>query len=240
MSELGRGRHGAPVRDDAAVHRFLRVLSTTLVVAGIVVLADVGVTLAWEEPLSSLYGTIRQQQAADELDELEESFLAELPDVAGLGHVKAARRLADAFEDELETGQGIGRIRIPRIDLDAVVVQGTDSTTLQKGPGHYPGRGIPGQGATVGVAGHRTTYLAPFRNIDEVEDGDELIVEMPYGTFTYAVEMHRIVEPTDVEIVRDVGRERLVLTACHPLYSAARRYALFGRLVEIDLAEPEE
>jgi sortase A len=78
-----------------------------------------------------------------------------------------------------------------------------------------------------------------LRHIDEVEDGDELIVEMPYGTFTYAVEKHRIVEPTDVEIVRDVGRERIVLTACHPLYSAAQRYALFGRVIEIDLPEPE-
>ncbi len=225
--------------DYAAVHRFLRVLSTALVVAGIVVLADVGVTLAWEEPLSSLYGTIQQQRAADELDELEESFLAELPDVAGLTHVKAARKLADAFEDELETEKGIGRIRIPRINLNAVVVQGTDSAALQKGPGHYPNTGIPGQGTTIGVAGHRTTYLAPLRHIDEVEGGDELIVEMPYGTFTYAVEKHRIVEPTDVEIVRDVGRERIVLTACHPLYSAAQRYALFGRVIEIDLPEPE-
>jgi sortase A len=238
MSEVGRGRHGAPVRDHAAVHRFLRVLSTALVVGGVIVLADVGLTLAWKEPLSSLYGTIQQQRAADELDELEESFLDELPDVAGLTHVKAARRLAGAFEHELETGEGIGRIRIPRIDLDAVVVQGTDDPALQNGPGHYPSTGIPGQGTTIGVAGHRTTYLAPLRRIDEVEDGDEVIIEMPYGTFTYVVEKHRIVEPTDVEIVREVGKERIVLTACHPLYSAAQRYALFGRLIEIDLAEP--
>ena len=93
---------------------------------------------------------------------------------------------------------------------------------------------FPGQGKTVGIAGHRTTYLAPFRNINEIEDGDELILEMPYGTFRYRVQRHAIVDPYDVHIVRDMGYERLVLTACHPLYSAAQRWAVFARLTEIE------
>ena len=220
------------------MHRALTVISTALITAGVIVLADVGITLAWEEPVSSVYGAIQQQRAEGELDDLEESFLDRpLPDVEGLTGVKAARKLAEAFEDDLETGEGIGRIEGPTLDLDAVVVHGTDTATLQKGPGHYPDTGLPGQGTTIGVAGHRTTYLAPFREITELERGHEVVVDMPYGAFTYLVERIEIVEPADVGILGDVGRERLVLTTCHPLYSAAERYAVFGRLVEIELRD---
>ena len=221
------------------VHRALRILSTALVTAGLVVLADVGVTLAWEEPVSSLYGAIQQQRAEGELDDLEESVSEHpLPDVEGLTDLRAARKLADAFEAEVANGNAIGRIDIPRIGLDAVVVEGTDTATLQKGPGHYPDTKLPGRGATVGIAGHRTTYLAPFRRINEIEEGDEVVVEMPYGDFTYAVEKTGIVTPTDVGVVRDVGYERLVLTACHPLYSAAERYVVFARLADVSLTAP--
>ena len=221
------------------VRRFLRILSTVLITAGVIVLIDVGVTLAWEEPVSSLYAAIQQGRAEAELDDLETSFLTErsLPDVQGLTDVKAARELANAFADDVETGNGIGRIDAPAMDVDAVIVEGTDTGTLQKGPGHYPETALPGQGTTIGIAGHRTTYLAPFRQIDEIEEGEEIVVEMPYGIFTYAVETTEIVEPSDVEVVRDIGHERVVLTACHPEYSAAERYVVFGRLVGIELAE---
>jgi sortase A len=218
------------------MHRTLRTLSIVLITAGLVVLSDVAATLAWKEPVSSIYGAIQQQRAEDDLDELEDAFAERpLPDVRGLTDVRAAGKLADAFEDEVATGQAIGRILIPGIDLDAVVVQGTDTASLQKGPGHYPDTALPGQGKTIGVAGHRTTYLAPFRHIDQIAPGDEVVVEMPYGDFAYGVTNTEIVDPEDVDIVDDVGFERLVLTACHPLYSAAERYAIFARLVEIDL-----
>jgi sortase A len=221
------------------VHRFLRILSTGLITAGVIVLIDVGVTLVWEEPVSSLYAAIQQGRAEAELDDLETSFLTErsLPDVQGLTDVKAARELANAFADDVETGNGIGRIDAPAMDVDAVIVEGTDTGALQKGPGHYPETALPGQGTTIGIAGHRTTYLAPFRQIDEIEEGEVIVVEMPYGSFTYAVETTEIVEPSDVEVVRDIGHERVVLTACHPEYSAAERYVVFGRLVGIELAE---
>ncbi|HZA89946.1 MAG TPA: class E sortase [Solirubrobacterales bacterium] len=235
-------RSPARLRHDLGMPRGLRILSVALIAAGAVVLADVGVTVAWEEPVSSIYGAIQQGRAEGELDDLERSFLAgrSLPDVEGLTDVKAARRLAGAFEAELETGSGMGRIEIPGIGLDAVIVQGTDTATLQKGPGHYPQTGLPGQGTTIGIAGHRTTYLAPFRDIDDIDQTDELVVEVPYGSFTYTVEKTRIVDPSAVRIVRDVEYERLVLTACHPLYSAAERYAVFGRLTEIEIAGAED
>ena len=220
------------------MNRLLRILSVTLITAGLVVLADVGATLAWREPLSTLYGSIRQDEAEDDLASLERRFPspALLRRAAGARHVAdRARILADGFAGEVERGQGIGRIVIPGIDLDIVVVQGTDTASLQKGPGHYPETSFPGQGETIAIAGHRTTYLAPFRRINEIEPGDEVVLEMPYATFTYAVQKHEVVDPSRVGIVRDVGYERLVLTACHPLYSAAQRYAQFARLKRISL-----
>ena len=118
-----------------------------------------------------------------------------------------------------------------------VFVQGTDETSLQKGPGHYPETPFPGQGGTVGIAGHRTTYLAPFRHIDSVEKGDRIYLEMPYAKFTYEVQKTAIVDPSDVGVVHEVGYERLVLSACHPLYSAEHRYIVFAHLVRKRLSK---
>ena len=220
------------------MRRTASILSVALITAGIVIAADVAITLAWKEPLSTVYGSIKQGQAADSLERLEREFPSpeDLETVAGTRDVEQrARALADLFAERVQTGEGIGRILIPSIGADTVVVQGTDTSSLRKGPGHYPETAFPGQGRTIGIAGHRTTYLAPFRKINEIADDDEIVLEMPYGTFTYAVEKHEIVEPTQVEIVDDVGYERLVITACHPLYSAAQRWAVFARLEQVSL-----
>jgi sortase A len=219
------------------MRRPLYILSVALITAGVVIAVDVAMTLAWKEPLSTIYGSIKQGQAEDSLSELEEKFPspADLRAVRGRDVEQRVEGLADLFAEQVSTGQGIGRLRIPAIDIDIVVVQGTDTASLQKGPGHYPETAFPGQGKTIGIAGHRTTYLAPFRKINEVADGDEITLEMPYGTFTYEVEKHEIVEPSQVEIVDDVGYERLVLTACHPLYSAAQRWAVFAKLEDASL-----
>jgi sortase A len=219
-----------------AVHRPLRILSVTLITAGLVVLADAALTLVWQEPVSAAYASIQQNRAGDELAELESEF-----DPGDVGFLSAnaseaarARVLAQRFQKTIDRGQPIGRVKIDSIGLDTVLMNGTDTATLQKGPGRYPQTPLPGYGETTGIAGHRTTYLSPFRKINEVEDGDEIRVELPYAAFTYEVEKHEIVSPSDVQIVDPVGYERVVLTACHPLYSAAQRYVLFGKLKRID------
>jgi sortase A len=220
------------------VQRATRILSTMLITAGLVVLADAGLTLVWQEPFSAAYGSLQQGEAEDELEVLESEYPteADLAAIAGVdGNEAKARILADRFEPRLREGEGIGRIEIPRIAQDIVIVQGTDTASLQKGPGHYKATSLPGQPGTVAIAGHRTTYLAPFRKINEIQDGDETRLEMPYAAFTYVVEKHEIVDPGDVEIIDPVGYERLVLTACHPLYSAAQRWAVFAKLTRIDL-----
>jgi sortase A len=86
------------------------------------------------------------------------------------------------------------------------------------------------------IASPQTTYLAPFRHIDQLHKGDEIDLEMPYGNFRYTVEQTKVVDDSALGIVQRVGHERVVLTACHPLYSAAKRYAVFGRLTAIGLA----
>ena len=215
------------------VRRALRILSVALITAGLVVFADVGLTLAWKEPISSIYGSIKQAEARDQLAHLEESFPATV-------HTRALRKvhgsqakirvLADQFAKQATTGEAIGKILIPRFDLDAVVIQGTDTASLEKGPGHYPETPFPGQPGTVAIAGHRTTYLAPFRHIDSLVPGDEIHLEMPYADFTYVVTGHKVVNPDDTQIIDPVGHDQLVLTACNPLYSASQRWAVFAKL----------
>lgn len=207
-----------------------------LITAGLIVLADAVVTLLWQEPVSAAYASVQQQRAGDELADLESDF--DPGDVGFLtsdaSEAARARVLAERFQKSIRIGQPIGRIKVPSAGIDSVLMNGTDTSTLQKGPGRYPETPLPGFGETTGIAGHRTTYLAPFRHVNEIEKGDEIRVELPYAAFTYRVEKHEIVEPTDVQIVDPVGYERVVLTACHPLYSAAQRYAVFGKLVRID------
>jgi len=220
------------------VQRAVRIVSTMLITAGIVVLADAGLTLIWQEPLSAAYGSLEQGKAEDQLNELEAEYPspADLAAIAGVsGSAAKARILADRFEPHLEEGHAIGRIKIDRIGLNMVVVQGTDTSSLQKGPGHYKDTVLPGQPGTVAIAGHRTTYLAPFRHIDEIKNGDEIRVEMAYAAFTYAMYKKEIVDPSDVAILKPVGFDQLVMTACHPPYSAAHRYAVFAKLSRIDL-----
>jgi sortase A len=217
------------------VGRFGYIFSVALITAGLVAIADVGITLAYKEPLSSIYGSIKQEEAASQLSDLEAQYPtpADRRAIAGVGETK--RRisiLARRFAVQPGAGEAIGRILAPAMDgLNIVVVQGTDTSSLQKGPGHYPETPFPGQGGTVAIAAHRTTYLAPFRHIDSMQRGDRITLEMPYGLFFYRVQKTAVVDSSDVGVVKRVGYERLVLSACNPLYSAEQRFIVFAGLV---------
>jgi sortase A len=229
MSAARRARFKVP----PVLRTLLRQLSTILILAGLLLLIDVGLTLLWQEPVSALYAKYRQDALADDLDDLTR------PDLAP-AEVKALERLpldsdraaflARALKRRTEPGDPIGRVRIPEIGASTVVVEGTDGGSLRKGPGHYPETPLPGIRGTVAVAGHRTTYGAPFRDLDRLDKRDEVALEMPYGRFVYEVEETRIVEPSATWVTRRVGYNRLVLTACHPKYSAAQRIVIFARL----------
>lgn len=221
----------------SGVRSALRGLSTVLIVAGALLLADAVTTLVWQEPVSAFMAQRDQDRLAGELESLEALAPSGLQQRALAVLEDSDQRiafLARALRRRTEDGQPIGRIRIPRIGASFVVVDGTGTEELKKGPGLYPETSYPGVPGTTALAGHRTTYGAPFRHIDDLERDDEIVVDMPYGRFTYEVEKQEIVESTATEVIRDVGHDRLVLSACHPLYSAAQRIIVFARLVKTE------
>jgi sortase A len=218
------------------MRRVLRPLSTVLIAAGVLLLVDAVLTLVWQEPVSAVIASRTQHQLDGQLRKLN----AVAPSPSELRQLQRlptpTRRIAYAAKRLHETtadGAALGRIVLPTLDKDFVMVDGDDGAALRKGPGMYPDTPLPGQGGTTGIAGHRTTYLAPFRNIDKLRRDDRIRLEMPYGTFTYAVQGTQIVPPTQLSVIRKVGYERIVLTACHPLYSAAKRIVVSARLVKV-------
>jgi sortase A len=130
---------------------------------------------------------------------------------------------------QVGAGHALARIVIPRIGLKAVVVEGTTSADLEKGPGHYPATALPGLGNTSAIAGHRTTWGAWFRHLDELHKGDVISLRLTYGVVTYRVTGERVVSPHDLSVLRDRGYHRLVLSTCDPPYSAAHRRIVFAR-----------
>jgi sortase A len=231
MSEAlstARSHQGRPTR------RGWRALSVALIVLGALVLIDAGVTLVWQEPLSALYAKYRQDHLSGTLRAAERAIptpverraLASLPDER-----RRIAFLASELERHASDGSAVGRIVIPRIGASYVMVKGTDTSDLESGPGIYSETSFPGIAGTTAIAGHRTTYLAPFRHIDALRRGSRILLNMPYAHFTYKVIGERVVAPTDVvAAVGEVGYSRLVLSACTPLFSAEKRLLVYARL----------
>ena len=129
-------------------------------------------------------------------------------------------------------GDPIAQLKIPRIGVDTVVVEGESLEQLKRGPAHYQGTPLPGQRGNSAIAGHRTTYGAPFHNLDKLAPGDQIIVETMQGKFVYEVDTAPfIVKPEQVEVLDDKGDNRITLTACHPKYSLKERIIVTGVLV---------
>jgi sortase A len=188
----------------------LRFVASVMMVSGALLIADAGVTLAWQEPISAY--TAQHQQA-----KLKHAFF------------DPPRRV---LRRQPLKGDAIAKIEIPKIGVSDYVVEGTDTDSLRKGPGHYPDTPLPGEPGTSAIAGHRTTYGAPFRNIDELKRGDRIVLDMPDGRFIYRVELTKIVDDQDLSVLDRVNHQRLILSACHPLYSAAQRIVVFSRLAK--------
>ncbi len=213
----------------SAVRVATRFCGAVLTVSGALLLFDAGATLAWQEPVTAIVATRAQSDLEGQLDAQRAAVgRGRTRGVADPGRLLAA--LAAASATQARAGRAFGRIELPTLDRSYAAVQGVEEGDLERGPGHYPSTPFPGQGGTVAIAGHRTTYLAPFRTIDRLRRDDEIIVTMPYGRFVYAVTGTRIVSPQTLSVIRRVGYERLVLTACHPVYSASQRIVVFARL----------
>ena len=222
-----------------------RRLGTVLVLIGIVLVGYAATTVLWRDPVTDLYARWQQHRLDDALAASIEDFQESEADLAAqragaVGAVdESARRrqliaTARRFDRRLKVGQPLGRIIVPRMKLNKVFVHGTRwREDLSRGPGHYLETGIPALGQTVAIAGHRTTFGAPFRYINKLRTGDEIRLELPYGTFNYVVFRSKIVDNGDWSIIEPRGFDALVLSACHPLYSAAQRWVVFTRLASV-------
>jgi sortase A len=188
-----------------------------MMVSGVLLIADAGLTLAWQEPISA-YLAGRDQSAL-------KSQFAKLPARKVRKHIGQLK------------GDAIAKIELPTIDKTAYVVEGTDTGDLRKGPGHYPDTPLPGERGTVAIAGHRTTYGAPFRHIDSLNNGDPIRIAMPDGTFVYRVYTTKIVDDSALWVKRRKRFNQLILSACHPLHSAAQRIVVFARFVRREKRE---
>ncbi len=233
------------------MRRALRILGTLLLGAGVLGLAWVLVVWRWQDPFTALYATYQQHRLAASYEARVASYKLLVPKRTnrGSGHagdpsrisVAAEERIvareASAYRRRLRPGDAVGRIRVPRMGLNAVFVAGTDHDSLTKGPGWYMGSYLPGQGQLIYIAGHRTTYLAPFAHIDSMRRGDLVTLELPYGTFVYRVTHHVIVPAGDVARLRSHGFEELALQACHPRFFATHRYIVYATPVRV---EPRE
>ncbi|MGO9855300.1 MAG: class E sortase [Acidimicrobiales bacterium] len=141
---------------------------------------------------------------------------------------------APRTEDPPE-GDPIGDIRIPVIGIDQVVVEGTNTPDLRKGPGHYTGTPLPGQGGNAAIAGHRTTYGHPFYNLDAVKVGDPIVLTTLQGVFVYDTTKSLVVSPSDTDVIKNVFADVLTLTTCNPRFSASTRLVVQAKLAHSQL-----
>jgi sortase A len=218
------------------VRTLVRRVGTLLIVSGAAILLWALVVWQWQDPFTALYTKYKQHQLAGAYAKRAKEFpftkFAADASLATMSHEIAAE--ARRYRKKSKRGQAIGRIRVHRLGLNMILVNGTDHGSLTKGPGRDLRTYMPGEGQLVYIAGHRTTYLAPFAHIERMRRGDDITLELPYATFHYAVMSHRVVPADDVSRLKSHGREVVVLQACHPRFFATHRYLVYGRPVRVE------
>jgi len=208
--------------------KLVRIAGTLMIVAGVGALAWAFTVWKWEDPFTATLNYFDQRQLAQTFDRrLEEGRPAGTTGSA-VDVQSTLRRDAVAWRKSLKRGDAVARLRIPRLGLKEIVVNGTDHDSLQRGPGRYLGSAVPGEGKLVYIAGHRTTYGAPFGDVNELKAGDTITLELPYATIEYRVTRHSIVDDNDVSVLESPHHEQLVLQACHPRFFASQRYLVYA------------
>jgi sortase A len=218
------------------MRRIARISGIALATIGALTLAWVIVVWQWQDPLTGLYTRWQQHKLAQQLQ--HQFAINPGPRFVGneslAAEARAIERAAARLRRTAAVGQAIGRIIIPSLGLNMVLVNGTDDASLQKGPGRDLRTYMPGQNRLVYVAGHRTTFLAPFSHIDAIQAGDRIELEMPYGSFVYRAFRHLIVPANDLAVLRSPRHEVLALQACHPRFFATHRYIVYAHLVRVE------
>ncbi|HVE62745.1 MAG TPA: class E sortase [Mycobacteriales bacterium] len=219
------------------IAKTLRGVGQTLITAGLIIL----LFCVYELYFTGLETRAEQKRGRTAL--LENWAMAPAGPASAKPGQPAPEKLAD-----VELGQGLAILRIPRLgrSFAKVVFEGVRVDDLKKGPGHYPSTAMPGEIGNFVVSGHRTTYGAPFNQIDELDPGDAVVVETRDRWFTYRMVKEEIVAPTDVDVILPVPRQPnqraskalMTLTTCHPKYSARQRLILYAELSETTMKAP--
>ena len=228
------------------MRRALRWLGTLMMAAGLLGLVWALLVWRWQDPFTAVVTHLEQRELASGYEEQVAEFErtasppavepVESPTTDGPSVVDLRRRIrsdARAYRRQVERGEAVGRLKVPRLGLNMLVVNGTDAHSLRKGPGRYMGSAMPGEGELVYIAGHRTTYSAPFSRIEKLQRGDRVTFVLPYGTFDYRITRHVIVKDTALRVLRSPGREVIALQACHPRFFASHRYIAYAEPVRV-------
>ncbi|MDQ2984656.1 MAG: class D sortase [Actinomycetota bacterium] len=214
----------------------VRRIGTLMILVGAGVLVWCLLVWQWQDPFTALYTKYRQHQLASQYAKRSAAY--EPAPIAHNASLAVARRAiareARSYRKAAKPGQAIGRIKIARLGVNMILVNGTDHNTLKRGPGRDPDTFMPGQNELVYVAGHRTTYLAPFAHIERLRRGDGVTLELPYATFRYQIVRHVIVPANDVSRLVSHHHELLALQACHPRFFASHRYIAYARLTRVE------
>lgn len=141
--------------------------------------------------------------------------------------------------EAMEDGDRVGALRIPAIGVDVPIARSVNSQVLQASVGSYRSTVLPGMAGNAAVAGHRTTYGAPFLRLDELEPGDIIIASTADGRFLYEVSTSMVVSPSEIQVLEDHGDSRLTLTTEHPAYGSEERLVITAELLN-DAVAPHD
>jgi sortase A len=204
-----------------------------MVVAGLGTLGWAVLVWQWQDPFTAVYERYEQGQLESDYQARATQF--RLPEATKTGLAGAdLAKVAQRYREQTRSGDALGVLTIGSLGLRKMVVNGTDHDSLTRGPGRDPRTFMPGQGRLVYIAGHRTTYGAPFSHIDRVAKGAYVTLDVPYAKFTYRVTGHVVVPATAVDRLRSKNVEQLVLQACHPRFFASHRYLVYAKLVRVE------
>ncbi len=213
------------------MRRAVNISGWTLVWSGLLALGIVGYQLVITDIVNGASQAEARETVVAEITErrteLPEPVVVEPPQASA---TETVDQVVLHGEDPADEGASIGQFRIPAIDVDQVLVEGVTVPTLKNGPGHMPWTPMPGQPGNAVISGHRTTYGAPFSDLDLLTPGDIIEVDTAVGSHTYTVRETIIVAPTDVWVTDPRDGAWLTLTTCHPKLSARERLIVFAEL----------
>ena len=208
-----------------------RIIGLVLILAGLAVLLYI--------PATWVIGYFVQRDLRGEYAQESAASLAlnhsVLENLQGAADKDKLRQLAIAFKSRLSNEQTIAQLEIPRIGLNVIVVEGSSDDALHKGPGHLESTPLPGMNGNFAIAGDRVLYGGPFLRLNDLNNGDEIIVHTPYGNFNYTVTNHHITEPDDVSVLKSDGQDEITLITCDPIWGTTHRLIVHGALTSSSL-----